>query len=303
MSLFILFIFIIICMIFFFVKKEGFENKNKCAFCIPIYTNHFNYGYSILKELNNIDIDIYFIFTDENEKDTFINFNKDEYNFNYLILSEYIDIDLVKKHNCFPSFKKFYALHKLHKKYKYLSCIDCEIIFIYKSNFYQMMDNISKNKIICGGDIRNDESSISTYQSIITDTLTRIVPSQDIEKLKKISKNYNIYTWWSNLPVYDTAIVPKYLNWIQFNNTTFIEKMNWNVFDDLLYNYFLILKYNYRLYVVPDLQHSLEYADSKTIETVDQNICKLYWVNKSAYDTNPSYYHKNKFYIIYHLDR
>ena len=74
MSLFILFIFIIICMIFFFVEKEGFENKNKCAFCIPIYTNHFNYGYRILKELNNVDVDIYFIFTDENEKDTFINF-------------------------------------------------------------------------------------------------------------------------------------------------------------------------------------------------------------------------------------
>jgi hypothetical protein len=292
-------------MIFFFVKKEGFENKNNCAFCIPIYTNHFNYGYRILKELNNVDVDvdIYFIFTDENEKDTFINFNKEKYKFNYLILSDYIDIELVKKHNCFASFKKFYALHVLYKKYKYLSCIDCEITFIYNSNFFQMMDNISKNKIICGGDIRNDESSVTTYKSIITDTLTRVVPSQDVEKLKKISKNYNIYTWWSNLPVYDSLIIPKYLNWIQFNNTTFIKKMNWNVFDDLLYNYFLILNYNYKLYIVPDLQHSLEYADSKQIEAVDKNVCKLYWVNKSAYDTNPSYYHKNNFYIIYHLDR
>ena len=305
MYIFILII-IVITIIFIILKnkKEGFEN-NKCAFCIPIHPKHFNYGYKILDELKDTnDVDLYFIFTNEEDKNTFINLNQStEYVYKYLILSDFIDIKIVEKHNCFPSFKKLYALSELYNKYKYISCIDSEISFIYKSNFYEMMKNISNNKIICGGDIRNDDASVSRYKTIIRDSLTKIVPSKDIEKLKNISKNYNIYTWWSNLPVYETSEVKHFLKWINFNNKKFIEKMNWNVFDDLLYNYFLILKYNYNLYIVPGLQHSLEYADSNTIEKVDQNICKLYWVNKQAYDENKKYYNKNNFYIIYHIDR
>lgn len=314
-NLFLIFL-ILIFILFLFYKKEGFMNQlnhfspndfnplnKKCAFCIPIYSNHFNYGYRILKELNEpMDADIYFIFTDENEKNTFTEFNKESLPFKFLILSNFINPNIVKKYNCFPSFKKFYALYELHKKYKYLSCIDCEITFIRKNNFYQMMESISNNKTICGGDIRNDETSSATYKKIITDTLTRLVPN-DVVSLKKLSQNYNIYTWWSNLPVYDTSIVPYYLSWIGFDNSTFVHKMTWYVFDDLLYNYYLLLKYNYRLHVVPNLQHSLEYANSAIIQNVDKNVSKLYWVNKSAYDTNKHYYHANNFYIIYHLDR
>jgi len=296
-------IIIVITIIFIILKnkKEGFEN-NKCAFCIPIHPKHFNYGYRIIDELKNAQVDLYFIFTNKEDKNKFAELTKST-EYKYLILSNFIDIRIVKKYNCFPSYKKLYALSKLYNKYKYISCIDSEISFIYKSKFYEMMKNISNNKIICGGDIRNDDDSISRYKTIIKDSLTKIVPLEDIEKLKRISKNYNIYTWWSNLPVYETSQVKHFLKWIKFDNKKFIQKMNWNVFDDLLYNYFLILKYNYKLYVVPDLEHSLEYANSNIIETVDQKICKLYWVNKQAYDENKTYYHKNNFYIIYHMDR
>ena len=304
MYIFILIILVIIIIFIYYKNKEGFENS-KCAFCIPLHPKHFNYGYRILDELQNTnEVDLYFIFTNEDEKNTFVNFNEDKpYKYNYLILSNFIDSAIVEKYNCFPSFKKLYALYKLHNKYKYISCIDSEISFIYKSNFYEMMKNISDNKIICGGDIRNDDATISRYKTIIKDSLTKIVPLEDIKELKNISQNYNIYTWWSNLPVYETTQVKHFLKWINFNNKTFIKKMNWNVFDDLLYNYFLILKYDYKLYIVPQLQHSLEYADSNTIEQVDQNVCKLYWVNKLAYDENKKYYDRNKFYIVYHLDR
>jgi hypothetical protein len=209
-----IFILIIIIIIIIFIilknKKEGFEN-NKCAFCIPIHPKHFNYGYKILDELKNSnDVDLYFIFTNEDDKNKFIELNNSNH-YMYLILSDFIDTTIVEKYNCFPSFKKLYALFELHNKYKYISCIDSEISFIYKSNFYEMMKNISKNKIICGGDIRNDDSSISRYKTIITDSLTKIVPSEDIKKLKNISKNYNIYTWWSNLPVYETSQVKHFL--------------------------------------------------------------------------------------------
>lgn len=299
--LFIVFIFLIINSIFSI--KEGLNEDNKCAFCIPLHNKHFIYAYDLIKELSNEPVDLYFIFTTKIDKDHFFSNIKYGQNIKYLILSEFADIELIKKQNCFPAIKKLYALSVLYKNYDFISCVDSEIEFINKTNFYDVMKQISKQKIICGGDISTNKDSVKQYKYIIQDTLTNIVPLNDRDEMKRISKKYNIYTWWSNLPVYESKKIPIFLNWINFNNDSFIKKMNWSVFDDMLYNYFLILKYKYKLYIVPNLQHSLEYAPSKIIEYVDKNICKIYWVNKTAFLDNKKYYKHNNFYLIYHIDR
>ena len=274
---------------------EPFEKKNKCAFFIPIQPPHFDSGYKILEKLQNTDADLYFIFSTEKDKNDF-EINKPN-NYNYLILSEFTDLDRLYKNNSWTSVKKLYALSKLYTNYDYISCIDADITFINTTNFYNIMKNIATNNKIIGGIIDNE-----TNNNLKT-SLTHHIPYEDIDKLKKISKDYTIFTWWSNLPVYDCKKAKEFLEYIQFNNTTFIDKIVWSVFDDLMYNYYLILKYNFQLVVIPGLKFSLETADDNTVKYVDQNICKLYWVNFSAYKTDNEYYKNNNFIIVYHLDR
>jgi hypothetical protein len=72
---------------------------------------------------------------------------------------------------------------------------------------------------------------------------------------------------------------------------------------DMLYNYFCILFYDYKLLIIPNIHHSLEFSNSEIVEYVDTNMCKLYWVNFNAYKQNSEYYKNNNFIIVYHLDR
>lgn len=284
----------IILLLTFFKKKEYFT-QNKCAFCIPLHPKHFNYGYEIVEALKGTDADLYFIFTDNSEKESF----EQKGDFNYLILSDFVDVKRLDKNRSWVSVKKLYALSKLYKKYEYISCIDSEVIFI-NQGFYKAMKAVANNKIICGGDISDSVNKL--YPEIMKQSLTNIIPSIDRSKLKSISHNYTIYTWWSNLPVYDCSKASEFLNWIKFNNTDFIDKVTWYVFDDMVYNYFLLLRYNYELHIVPGINTSLEYASNDIIQKVDSE-CKLYWVTYSEYKKDTAYYKKNSFIIVYHVDR
>ena len=275
---------------------------NKCALVIPLHPKHYNYGYYIYNELINSDdnLDFYFIFTDNNDKDLFLK-NIKIYNksFNYLVLSNFADLNIVNKTNSFVSIKKFYALHALHKKYDYISCIDSEIYFLNKTNFYDMMKNVINNKTIVGGLINENMHS---EKKIVMDSLLALVDNSYHEKLRQISFDFRAYTWWSNIPVYDCKIVQHFLDWISFNNNN-LERFNWHIFDDFTYNFFCILFYDYQLKVISNYPHSLEFANSNLVEYINDNLCKLYWVNNKAYNQNKSYYENNNFKIVFHLDR
>jgi hypothetical protein len=290
---------IILCLYLFYLtlnKKEKFT-QNKCAFCIPLHPKHFSYGYEIEDALNGTDADLYFIFTDDAEKDSFYKYGQ---NSNYLVLSDFVNVKRLDRNRSWVSVKKLYALSKLYNRYEYISCIDSEVLFI-NTKFYKTMKNTANNKIICGGDI--SDSANRDYSKIMKESLTNIVPVKDRTRLKQISQEYSIYTWWSNLPVYDCSKARGFLEWIEFNNKDFIDKMTWYVFDDIVYNYYVILKYNYKLVVIPDINTSLEYAPNKLIQRVDKDTCKLYWVNYSQYKKDTEYYKNNNFIIAYHLDR
>ena len=161
------------------------------------------------------------------------------------------------------------------------------------------MKNIVNNNLILGGKILDDMTKV---HNIIKDTLTCIIPNKYQKKLCDISENYTIYTWWSNIPVYDCKKSKHFLDFINFKNNN-LNRFNWNIFDDMLYNYFCILFYNYKLYIIPNYNHSLEGAESKLIKFIDKSICKLYWLDNATYKQDTNYYDDNNFYIVYHLDR
>lgn len=286
------------------IDKEGscaYERNLGLYFILNNIKTHnlYNYGYSIINELQNTDVDLYFIFTNENDKNMFKIKLSENIVLKFLLLSDFVNISIVEKTNSFVSIKKIYALSVLYEKYDYISCIDSEIKFINKNNFYEMMKNTVNNKIICGGKITNN---MNLHKSIIRDSLIKLTDNKYHNELTNISQQFTIYTWWSNIPVYDCKIVNHFLMYINFNNKN-IERFCWNIFDDMMYNYYCIILYNYKLIQIPNHNNSLEVSNTQLIEYVDKNICKLYWVNKNAYNQNKEYYNKSNFYIVYHLDR
>jgi len=275
---------------------------NKCAFVIPLHPKHFHYGYYIFNYLNNKNnTDLYFVFTNISEKDDFLSKinDNDSNKVKFLLLTDFVDIKIVERTNSFVSIKKLFALLMLKDKYDYISCIDSEIKFINNTNdYYNIMKNIVNTKIICGGKL--DEHA--GEKNIVRNSLNKLTDEKYHPNLKTLSQDYRIYTWWCNLPVYDCKISGEFLEWINFSNNN-LERFCWEIFDDILYNFFCILFHNYKFKLIENCFHSLEFANTTLVEDVNKNICKLYWVNNYAYCQNKTYYEENNFEIVFHLDR
>ena len=163
------------------------------------------------------------------------------------------------------------------------------------------MKTIAKEKKIAGGLIHPN-----SYEStnILKDSLIKSIPEKDHNSLRNISNDYRIYTWWTNLPVVVCKHAKRFLQWVNFNNDSYINTIDYPIlFADMIYNYYCVLFHKYRLSIIPNLYHSLEFSHSERVEYVDKNIMKLHWVNAHAYSQNSSYYINNKFHIVFHLDR
>lgn len=263
-----------------------------------MHPKHYEYGYRIAEDLSGADVDLYYVFSTYEDKNEFFK-STNSLNVKYLILTDFSDLDIIQNTNSFVSIKKLYAVSQLYDKYDYLSCVDAEIMFLKKTGFYQMMKSICEAKTICGGVL---DARANNEISIVRESLTNLTHTKYHDELKNLSKNYTIYTWWCNIPVYDCKHVSDFMNWINFNNTN-LDRFSWNVFDDILYNFYCILKHNYVLKEIANCNHSLEFANHDIVEYVDKTLCKLYWVNKNAYEQSKEYFEHNGFYIVFHLDR
>jgi hypothetical protein len=164
---------------------------NKCAFVIPLHSKHFNYGYYIINELQNSDADLYFVFTNIEDKNNFYKELKEDIILNFLLLSDFTDIKIIEEKRSFVPIKKLYALSILYKKYDYISCVDSEIKFLRKNGFYQIMKNIVSNKIICGEKLDNNNQC---EKGIIYESIIRLTDNIYHNALNYISQDFsNIY--------------------------------------------------------------------------------------------------------------
>ncbi len=300
----LIFLFILIFSLFYFMneflkKKENFENKNKCAIVIPIHPKHYEYGKNIVESLSNdnCDADLYFVFTNEEDKNNFKYLNK---KVKSIILNEHVDDNLMKnieKNGSWVSTKKLIALKTLYNKYEYITCIDSEIIFLKNNNFYNMMKEVYEQKKILGAKINTDELKNIIKNSSIAKN------QEDEEKIKKITNDYTIYTWWNNVPVYKSDDIEDFFNFIGFDNLEeFLKRINWYYFENLSYNYYCLVKRGFELIIEETINTSIEHCDSSIVENINNKILKLFWVPNKSYKKNKDYYDKNDFYIVYHMD-
>lgn len=266
----------------------------KIAFIIPIHPKHYKYLYDLIELLdtNKIEIDIFLIFS-----------NEDDYN-------EFEKKDKIKKMVLLPNtntenivtYKKFFALEKLKNdtNYDYFIVCDAEISIIPENlnekNMINKIDNIFKNRYIYGGEVN------------YSDTQKIIKTSYDIVK-KKINLfnnkffNYNLFFWWSDLPVYKREHLNSFFKYIDYSN------INWFHFDHKIYLNYLYLYHNFNIInVTPLIKHNWSLESYYTNDI--QNLYKLKSIKYGFSFITPRIYEKFKnffieegSFLIYHLDR
>ena len=263
--------------------------ENIC-FLIPIHPPNYYYLYNLINKLKywyHIHIDIYLIFSNHTDYDAF----EMKSEIHSIIIEEPITHSIV-------TFKKFFGLSKLaDSKYDYIICCDSEIDIISSNftneNINQKIKSIFDNLVIYAG----DTSMIP--QNTITMECANVFPDK-YEQLKNLTENFNLYFWFSDLPVYRRTDIKPFLNIINHDKI--------NNFDYVIYQFYLILFHNFKIInttPITKLNWSLE-----KLYTNDSNILNklldinygFSWNTKCFYEINKNFIESQKGFLIYHCD-
>lgn len=263
------------------------------AFIIPIHPKHYSFIYNLLDVIDTIhnnDIDIYLVFSNNEDYDHFDKKNK----IKKIIIPEI-------NTNSIVTYKKFFALDTLKDdtNYDYFIVCDAEITIIpenfHKKNIVNVINKIFENKIIYAGKVSHD------LAINITKTSCNLLMNADT--LEKITENYTLYFWWSDLPVYKREHLSHFFSLIDYTN------INWHHFDHVIYVSYLILHHDFTiLNITPLLNHSwsLEMYNTQNIDNL-QTLKSIHYsfsyITKYLYSNYVDFFKNENTFLLYHLDR
>jgi len=266
------------------------KSDSKIAFIISVHPPHYHYVYNYLDQLTD-ECDLFLVFSDEFDYGGFERKEK----INKIIMPK----NTIDGHEGVINYKKFYALEQLKdSKYDYFIVCDSEIELTANYNYetlYNKVFDIFNKKIIFGSDFPE-------YDWIMKDS-AGIFPIKYQDEIKNITKNYTIYTFWGDLPVYKREHIDHFFSLINYS------KIRYAQFDHIIYGYYLCLFHNFTIKSISDETGII--IDIAAFNTTNIDILnklkeigyRFNWTMKKQYIDNKDFYDKYKTIIVYNIDR
>lgn len=267
-------------------------NTGVC-FLIPIHPPHYHYLYSLFQKaaLHKLILPrIFLIFSSD----------EDLHAFKY---KEFIHPIILPKNTStgnIVTYKKFYALekHMTEVEEEFIIVCDAEIDFINwnGTDVTKRMKMIFENKKIYGGNVSGGvvrqiiDVSASLFKNVIVQK----------ERLRLLTNNFSLYTWWSDVPVYKRSTLLGF-----FSSIIGYENLNWYHFDYIVYQNYLVLFEKFEFITIPFVSWSLE-SQSLNLTNLKKLQALRYpfnWVVPLAYKRNKRFYDERGTFMLYHLDR
>lgn len=263
------------------------------AFVIPIYPPHYHYIYDLINKNEFNGIDIFLIFSNNTDYELF----EFKSRIKPIIMPENIHT-----HNI-VTYKKFYALnhHLINMPYDGFIVCDSEISLVYENfnihNILQKINNFFDNKLIYAGEMSEK------LQIDITKSSCEMFGTENNEKLRVITGNYSLYSWWSEIPYYKRSHLQDFFNNINYSD------INWYHFDHIIYINYLILFHNFNFINLTHIinhRMSLEsyYTDDiNNLIILKNNKYQFGWATIKLFDRFKDFFINNGTLMLYHLDR
>ncbi|GHT00385.1 hypothetical protein FACS1894108_12310 [Planctomycetales bacterium] len=207
------------------------KSASKVAFLVPIYPPHFHYANDLQVSLHknglNLQADLWFVFTNEQEKDEFGDYPHS------IVLPE--ELRLFDNRGII-SIKKFYGLRQIQKQYAYIIVLDAESMLIKQVDLPSICDEFFDNKILLGNEILPKGTE---EIEVIKNSCKRFFNEYpNFEKL-----NSPLYLWFNQPCIYKTSTLDDFWDKIDYDNN--IKNLQWADFDYYIYMFYLILFYGF----------------------------------------------------------
>ena len=208
------------------------QNIDNVALLIPVYPKHYELMYQLLNKFkyNNISIDVYCIFSNRGEYDTFV--MKD-------MIKEIIP-ESVPDDRSIVEYKRLYGLKQMiNTKYDYIiSCVsETDIVpeNFTKDNITKKLGDIFTNKMLYGVNMPQFNAIMSACANVFT--------GEEHKKVQTTTNHLNLYTYFYDVPVYKREHIKNFLETIKYDTL----KLTWFNFDNLMYDYYLVSIHNFKI--------------------------------------------------------
>ena len=267
---------------------------NKVCFICPIYPKgkHFEFGMGLLKSKieNNIAEELFYVFSNEEQKDIFCNRAKEELNYDvqYIIVPEEIN-----SYKSVVVAKKLYALQFLMNKFDYVALIDCESKFIRYEDYSTLFKKIDDQQLCL-------QCNVSYDGFFIMRSGFKSMGLYNNKTLRKETCYFKYNNWFNEIQVYNCKKLPAFFDWLKkFDKNLYLNE--WCCFEYYMYMAYLILEENYHIKRFNDIKSMggvMEYIaafDNKKQQKILKKLNTHWSSDTNAINNNTS--------ILFHLDR
>ena len=229
----------------------------------------------------------------------------------YLYIKIYMNDDILldryinNSDRCIVNLKKFISLYWGRENYDYIAVIDCDTVVnkSIKNIFKDLVGNYHSKLIFSGGE-RLSDSIISIQKDC-----SSFFDSDDYEMIKSSTDNFNLYTWFFDVPFYSKEHLIDFFDYFLVNKSDFFNfwhKIKWESFEHIIYVYYLLLFkgyafINYSTIIKPVIPENLSLSDLNAIY-LKYNYYPT-WVRFRNILNNPENMLMKEPHFYYHMDR
>lgn len=207
-------------------NKTVGKTKKDVAILIPIHPPYFKYTGAIFKSWHktalDVQSDLWFVFTNESERDRFVAWE------NCIVLPP--ELRNFENHGII-TIKKFYGLSKIKDEYEYVIIFDAGCRFLKNIDLKAVCNTYWNNKVLLGNAQFKKEISISIKQGC----KRFFVSNSNIAELD----DDDLYLWFNQPCIYKCDTVDDFFEKIDYAKNA--ASFSWSEFDYYIYMYYLLM--------------------------------------------------------------
>ena len=260
---------------------------NSAATIITSHSPYFKYLHKLLNTFyENVEQPhpIYIVFSNHKEAKEFeLSCNK---SFNTLILPEEL-----RGFKSIVNVKKLWAIEQLQNQYKWLGVYDCEVEYVKPVKLDNLYYEIGKEKVF--------KANTATIGGNILNKIAIQLGLDNNENVKRETRDFKVYWWFQNIPVYDTDETPHFLKWLNELDLNSIRN-EYYCFDFLMYSLYLIAFRNWKVDVY---DFHLDVGAVEQFRLAKEERIKIIEEIKPAWSVDKTNHNKYPFIkLIFHSD-
>jgi len=151
------------------------------------------------------------------------------------------EIEIFEKTKSIINIKYIFAIIMLYQKYEGLVGTDDELEFVKEFSGVEIIEKMRKVNFFPATDISTHIVRDNVFERILTECSKLLDNKYDQETIKISTNNYKQFSWFADIPFYDSLLVPDFLKTFGLSDLKNLTKLNFYTFHHILYQYFCIL--------------------------------------------------------------